>query len=169
MGLLCTTINTHATMSLIRMMRSPHLRHAEFNGLMQRRLESHLDDVFRALGGRTSALAQRRTANLDVVETDKAYQLTLEAPGVKKDDLKVSVSDGVLSIKGEARNELSEDDRDGQLISERSFGSFERRLKLPNNAATASESVKASYEDGLLKLEFAKLEPVDSTEHIRIQ
>lgn len=86
---------------------------------------------------------------LDVHDNDTKYMIEAELPGVNEDDISVTVSDGVLTVKGEKKDER-EETKDNYFISERSYGSFERALRLPE---TVDEStVEARFENGVLKI-----------------
>jgi HSP20 family protein len=79
--------------------------------------------------------------------------LRAEVPGVSKEDLKVTLQDGVLSIRGETRRETRADEGDYHR-REISRGSFERTVALP--ADVAADKVKASFRDGVLELVMPK-------------
>ena len=72
-----------------------------------------------------------------------------ELPGVSKDDVKVEVSDNLLTISGE-RKEEKEEKREGYYRSERSYGSFYRQVPLPEGAKT--DTAKAEFTDGVLQI-----------------
>lgn len=93
---------------------------------------------------------------VDIKETDQAFTVEAELPGMSKDDVKVTVHDGVLTIKGERRQEEETEDKKVHRI-ERFYGSFMRRFTLPDNVD--ENSVKASFKDGLLTLTINKAEP----------
>lgn len=93
---------------------------------------------------------------VDIKETDGAFTVEAELPGMSKDDVKVTVHDGVLTIKGERKQEEETEDKKVHRI-ERFYGSFMRRFTLPDNVD--ENSVKASFKDGLLTLTIQKAEP----------
>jgi HSP20 family protein len=93
---------------------------------------------------------------VDIKENDKAFTIEAELPGMNKDDVKVTVHDGVLSIQGERKSEEETDDKKHHRI-ERFYGSFLRRFTLPDNVD--ENSVKANFKDGLLTLTIQKAEP----------
>lgn len=88
-------------------------------------------------------------------ETDVSYEIELVAPGMNKEDFKVSIDDGVLKISSEVENKVSEEG-DGYILREFSHKSFSRSFGLPENSN--GEKVEAKYENGILKLEVPKLE-----------
>ena len=95
---------------------------------------------------------------VDIKETDKAFSIEAELPGMSKDDVKVTVQDGVLSIQGERRKEEETDDRKHHRI-ERVYGSFIRRFTLPENVD--ENSIQANFRDGVLSLTLTKAEPAE--------
>ena len=91
-----------------------------------------------------------RIPAVDVAETDTAYQVKAELPGIRKEDLDVTVDDGVLTIKAE-HNDNQEQTENGQLIrQERSYGKFARSLRLGANVD--EETITAEYRDGVLHI-----------------
>lgn len=93
---------------------------------------------------------------VDIKETDKTYTIEAELPGMDKKDVKVTVSNGVLSITGERKHEEETKDKKLHRV-ERFYGSFLRRFTLPDNVD--NNSVDASFKDGLLTLALQKVEP----------
>jgi len=92
---------------------------------------------------------------VDIAETDTEYQIKAELPEVKKEDVKVTVEDGVLTIQGERRHETEEKGKKYHRV-ERSYGSFVRSFTLPDHVDDAK--VKAEYKDGVLHLYLPKSE-----------
>ena len=110
----------------------------------------------RLLGDGPSSAARRRLAPaVDIVEDDDRYVVTTELPGSKKEDIAVEMKDGVLTIRGEKRNEREEKKEQSRWI-ERSYGSFSRSFTLPSNAQ--SDRIKADFRDGVLTIEVPKAE-----------
>lgn len=92
---------------------------------------------------------------VDVKETENELAIVAEIPGMKKDDIHVTVHDGTLTISGEHKTE-KEEKREGYLRREISRGSFKRSFMLPDSIDF--DKIDAKYEDGLLKIAFPKLE-----------
>jgi len=90
---------------------------------------------------------------LDVRETDTAIIVEAELPGVDEKDITVSVANGYLTIKGEKRSE-SEQSEESYYVAERSFGSFQRSLRLPDTVD--EDKIEASFERGVLKINAPK-------------
>ena len=103
----------------------------------------------------TARAARRWTPALDVVENEGDYVVRADLPGLGEDDVTVEVRDGVLTISGERKSE-HEERKDGYHRIERSFGSFTRSLTLPDGVDP--ESVKASFEKGVLEIQVPKPE-----------
>ncbi len=93
--------------------------------------------------------------SVDVVEDDKEYLIKVELPEVQKDDVKVTVENGALTISGERKAEKEEKGRKFHRV-ERFYGRFERSFSIPDDAE--SDNVKAEFKDGLLRLHLAKSE-----------
>ena len=91
--------------------------------------------------------------DLDVHENDKSMTIEVELPGVEEKDVSVTFSNGYLTIKGEKKTER-EETKENYYVAERSFGSFERSLRLPD---TLDESkIEASFDKGILKISAPK-------------
>ena len=90
---------------------------------------------------------------LEMTETKKAYKVTAELPGLEAKDVEVSVEDGMLRIAGEKRAERDEDEK-GYRLSERSYGAFERLVRLP--AGAEADKIKARYRHGVLTISIPK-------------
>jgi HSP20 family protein len=86
---------------------------------------------------------------VDVIETEKEFLIKAELPEVKKEDVKVSVEEGILSIRGERKQEKEERDKKFHRI-ERSYGSFMRSFTLPDEVDGAR--VAAEFKDGVLNV-----------------
>ena len=91
--------------------------------------------------------------SVDISETDSAYLIKGEIPGVKKEDVKVTIQDGMLTIQGERKQEKEEKGKKFHRI-ERSYGSFVRSFRVPDDAD--ENSVKAEFKDGMLNVTLAK-------------
>jgi HSP20 family protein len=90
---------------------------------------------------------------LDVEETDKDVIVHAEIPGMKSEELELSIRDGALVISGE-KKESSEKKEKGYFYQERRFGSFRREVPLPS--AVDADNVEAEYKDGVLHVTLHK-------------
>jgi HSP20 family protein len=136
---------------------------------MMRRMQEDLDSVFRAFGiprlgaavappreleallARAPALSQTAqwSPQVEVFERDGNLVLRADLPGVKRDDVEVSVDNGVLTIRGQRRQEYRETEG-GYRRTERSYGTFFRQIPLPEGVEP--NQLAASYEDGVLEI-----------------
>ena len=104
---------------------------------------------------RTSQLLSGWTPALDVYEDKDNFVVKAELPGMKKEDIEVSLHDGSLSISGERKAETKHEDAE-VYRAERFFGRFQRTVTLPT--AVAADKVKAAYKDGVLTITLPKTE-----------
>ena len=84
---------------------------------------------------------------VDIVEHDKDYQVTAELPGMGEKDIDVKFADGVLTIKGEKKEESEEQQKD-YYRSERRFGAFQRSFRVPDGVD--GDKIEANVKDGVL-------------------
>ncbi len=97
---------------------------------------------------------------IDIYETDKDVVIKVEIPGIKKEDLDISVKDSALYIKGEKKEEKEENTEAIHKV-ERVYGTFERVITLPQNVK--AQEAKAEYKDGILEIRLPKKEESQST------
>jgi len=93
--------------------------------------------------------------SVDISETDTEYLIKAELPEVKKEDVKVTLQDGVLMIQGERQQEKEEKGKKFHRV-ERSYGSFVRSFTLPDYVDNTN--VKAEFKEGILNLHLPKSE-----------
>ena len=94
---------------------------------------------------------------VDISETEGEYLIKAELPEVRKEDVKVTVENGVLTLQGERRQEKDEKGKRFHRV-ERSYGSFVRSFSLPESVD--ENAVKAEYKEGVLNLHLPKSEKV---------
>jgi HSP20 family protein len=114
-------------------------------------------------GGKELMTVTEWAPAVDISEDEKEYLVKAELPEVKKEDVKVAVENGVLSITGERKLEKEEKDKKYHRI-ERSYGQFLRSFALPDG--TDGSKVNAEFKDGVLRVhlpksERAKVKPVE--------
>lgn len=90
---------------------------------------------------------------MDVKETDKAITVEAELPGLDEKDVKVTLANGVLTIKGE-KSEGKTEEREDYHLTERRYGSFQRSLRLPD--AIDDAQVEAHFDKGVLRVTIPK-------------
>ena len=105
--------------------------------------------------GKETMIVADWTPSVDISETEGEYLRKAEIPDVKKEDVKVTVEDGVLTIQGQRKQEKEEKGTKYHRI-ERSYGSFVRTFSLPDVIET--DRVKAEFKDGVLNLHLPKSE-----------
>jgi HSP20 family protein len=109
-----------------------------------------------AEGGCCSSVVEREWRPLvDVVETKESILLKVEVPGVKQQDINISVEENTLTIKGERKQESQVNEGDYSRF-ERTYGAFQRSVLLP--PTVDADRVKASYKDGVLEIQLPKKE-----------
>lgn len=91
----------------------------------------------------------------DMSETENAYTLTMDLPGLKKDDVDVSFTDNRLTISGERSRETKEEDKDF-IRKERYLGKFSRAFTMP--ADVVEDKIKATFKNGVLTVDIPKAE-----------
>ena len=101
---------------------------------------------------------------VDLMENKNSVNIVVELPGVSKEDVKIVLEDGVLTIRGEKKNIVDEKDKVKILTNERTFGKFDRKFELPEDIN--SEEVKANFDNGLLNISIAKSIPETPAEKV---
>ncbi len=105
------------------------------------------------LAARNGNGATRLMPSVDVSETESALEVTTELPGVDEKDIEVTLSEHVLTIKGEKKAESEKGEKNYHMV-ERSYGSFHRSLTVPFEAA--ADEIEAKFENGVLKVTLPK-------------
>lgn len=145
---------------------------------LHREMNRLFDDVFR--GGMTRSGGSQTSsampsgffnASMDVAESDKEVRITLELPGVSQGDVDISLHDDVLTIRGEKKFQSEyggdKEKKENYHCVERSYGSFQRSLRLPYVANP--DEVKATFQDGVLTISIPKGAQQERTRKIQIQ
>ncbi len=101
--------------------------------------------------------SEQNMMKTDIKEHDTGYELTVDLPGVKKDDIKAELNDGYLTITAENNSSKDEKDEKGKYICrERYSGSYSRSFYVGD--AVTEEDIKAKFENGTLTLDIPKKE-----------
>ena len=125
-------------------------------------LRREIDHLFEDFGGgdfwRTPFRQVERTFGaampaVDVTETDGAFEVTAELPGIEEKNIEVKLANHTLTIKGEKRDEKEETKKD-YYMRERSFGSFQRSFTVPEGVDT--DKIEASFKKGVLTVTLPK-------------
>lgn len=122
------------------------------------RLRDEMDDLWSRFFDMPGSAARRRgraefAPAVDISETAEALEVSVEVPGMKPEEIEVTLTGQILTIKGEKKEEREEKKGDYRLV-ERSYGSFERSFRLP--AEVDQAKLKATHKDGVLKLVLPK-------------
>lgn len=120
---------------------------------LQNRMNSLFRDYNEAVAGEDALTTASFVPPVDIYEDAEKVVLKLEVPGIDQKDLDVRVENHTLTVKGERKLEKEEKEQNFHRV-ERRYGSFYRSFTLPNTVDT--ESVAASYNAGVLKLELKK-------------
>ncbi|MDH3763724.1 MAG: Hsp20/alpha crystallin family protein [Gammaproteobacteria bacterium] len=132
---------------------------------LHREMDRWFDDAFKSFampsfpsrldsaGGAGAKLPGFYRPQIDVSADNNRYEISLDVPGLNESDLTLEVKDDVLTIKGE-KEERSEDKDKHYYRLERSYGSFQRTLSLPDDAN--ADEIKANLDKGVLRLEIPR-------------
>jgi len=119
-------------------------------------IQDEMNRVFDGFFGRfPSRFDTEWSPNVDISETKDDFVVKAEVPGMEKEDVKITLQDNVLTLKGEKKQE-KEDATCYRM--ERSYGSFVRSFSLPT--VIRADKIKASYKDGILNITLPKAEEV---------
>lgn len=123
-------------------------------------MSSLMDDFFNDNWFRQAAAKGVSVPAVNVKENPKSFKLEVAAPGFKKDDFKLEVKNGMLTISGEAKTETEEKD-ESFTRREFSYSQFSRSFTLPENVK--SDDIHAQYGDGILKVTLPKAKVEEKT------
>jgi HSP20 family protein len=144
------------------MLRTQWYPFEDLRSTQEERTQNQMDRLFaHALGlhgqwqGATGAATPAWAPALDIAERKDAYLVTVELPGVKLDDLQITLEDGLLTIQGERHFEHDSSEEQVHRV-ERSSGAFRRAITLP--AHVMADEVEATIEDGVLRILVPKAE-----------
>lgn len=137
-------------------------------------LHREMDRLFEGIGsgGITSPTLAEWTRRdivpqLDLTEDDKSLRVAVELPGMDENDVDVTLSDRLLTIRGEKKGETEVQDTEVHR-RERAYGAFRRSIEIP--AAVDASKIEASFHNGILSVELPKTkEAQEKVKHIRIK
>lgn len=127
----------------------------ELEDFQQRILSAFRPNSDRRGNGHDSLTQAEWMPLVDIVEDDKEYVITAELPEVSKDDVKVTMENGLLTIRGERKFERDEQNKKYHRI-ERLYGTFARNFAMPDDGDPSS--VRAEFKHGVLRVRIAKSE-----------
>lgn len=129
---------------------------------LQREIDRLFDDFTRGFpsmqmlaGGNGGMLVP----STDVTETDKEIEITAELPGLEEKDVQINLADNLLTIRGEKKAQKEEKDKNYRMV-ERSYGSFERTIALPEGVK--AEDIQATIAKGVLTVKVPKPAPAQA-------
>jgi len=133
-------------------------------------ISTRLNRVFGRAAGRTASDSEMLAMpdwmpSVDISETDAAYLIKGEIPGVRKDAVKVTIQDGMLTIQGERKQEKEEKGKKFHRV-ECSYGSFVRSFRVPDDAD--ENKIKAEFKDGMLNVTLPKSEKKTKAKSINV-
>jgi HSP20 family protein len=137
--------------------------HTPANNLrrLHRELDRTVGSVFPSFGyvdpKAWNDFAKDFSPKMDVVETDNSFLLEIDVPGINKDDVEISLHEGILTIRGE-RKAREIEETETSIRSERVSGSFSRALRLPSEIK--EKKISARMENGVLFVELPKAEEI---------
>mmetsp|Transcript_36031 Transcript_36031/g.58224 ORF Transcript_36031/g.58224 Transcript_36031/m.58224 type:complete len:182 (+) Transcript_36031:172-717(+) len=129
-----------------------------------RTLWRNVGSLFDGVPGANSSSWVPRT---NLKETENAYQLQAELPGINADQVKLEIRDGVLRLSGETKKE-TKNDNDKIHSEERVYGSFARCFRLPGLEQIKPEEVNAEYNNGILNVTLPKKAQLSSAIPIKV-
>lgn len=119
---------------------------------LQREVDTIFDQFFNRSGDNNSGSAVW-APRTDLVETDNAYRLHLDVPGMTKEDISINLQNNTLTVSGTRAAEQT-DEGDEYVRVERTFGNFHRTFTLPE--AVDAENIEATYDNGVLEISVPK-------------
>ena len=131
-------------------------------------IDHPFNDFFTRGFPRTQETSEFFAPRVDVHENDDKFTITAELPGAKKDDLHVTLENNTLTIEGSVEDESREEKEGRVLRHERRYGKFSRSFSV--SEALTEADIHASFDNGVLKLEFPKKEnPVPEKKRINVK
>ena len=128
---------------------------------LQDEMNKVFDEFFGRIPGRVEDEESVWNPNVDISESGNWITINAEIPGMTKEDIKISIQNNTITLRGEKKQEKEEKDINHHRV-ERSYGAFVRSFSLPTPVET--DKVKASYKSGVLKIVLPKTEEVKPKE-----
>jgi HSP20 family protein len=122
---------------------------------MQREINKMFDHLFRTDEEEETFAASRWMPPVDIAEKEDRFLVSLEVPGVAREDVKITLQDRILTIRGEKKQEKESKTSNLHRV-ERLYGSFQRSFTLPSTVR--GDGIDASYRDGILSITIPKAE-----------
>lgn len=125
----------------------------------------YLDDFFDDFGALDMPKMPRMDMKCDIYEKDGNVHVEMDVPGYKKEDIKIDVEDGILTVEATKSNEKEEKDKK-YVRKERTYGSFRRQFNFGN---INEEEINAEFNNGVLEISFPKEEKKETKKFIEIK
>ncbi len=122
---------------------------------MRRQINRMFDNLFRGELPEPSDLLSTWNPSVDIAEREDGYVVKVELPGVNKEDVRITLEENLLTIRGEKKQEKESKDQNYHRM-ERSYGSFQRSFTLPTSVK--ADKIDANYRDGILTVTLPKAE-----------
>ncbi len=120
-------------------------------------IDKFFDDMYAPLRQESGSMNSFFAPRVDIRENDDHYEITAELPGVKKEDVNITLDDGVLTLQAETKQEDKEE-KEGKVIrQERRYGSYSRSFNL--GGSVREEDISAEFDNGVLKVTAPKVTP----------
>jgi HSP20 family protein len=146
--------------------RNPAVATTQFD-VLRRELERLFDETAFSRTDAGTGWTQGVMIKMDAAETPERLVLTAELPGVDLSEVSVTVTNGILSIRGEKRSQRDDKNSEYQL-TERSYGAFERRVRIPDDVDPSA--IGAEFVNGVLTLTIPKpSDPKPAVHQIKIR
>ena len=127
----------------------------------------HLFDSFFNMSDKEKTSLADYSPAVDIEENEKEYLISAELPGMKKEDIKMNVSENLLTISGE-KNPEKKTENENSHRTERVYGSFQRSFRLPE--ISDRENISAEFKDGVLNISIPKMkESISKNINIKIK
>ena len=120
-----------------------------------RRMDEMMNQLWRGIGSDNSVGSEQWSLAVDVIEDEDKILVNASVPGIKPEDINVTIEDNVLTIKGETATS-HEVNEEHYRLRERRYGSFHRTLRLPDTVDTDKAATR--YENGVLTITLPKVE-----------
>jgi HSP20 family protein len=127
-------------------------------GFFDNELDRMFDRFFRPMPWPEEAAAEALVPAMDIVEREDEYVVRTNMPGIRKENIQITLEDGMLTIAGETRDEQVEKEKGRVIRQERHYGRYVRSLRLDTHVD--EKKIKATYKDGVLELVLPKAEEV---------
>ena len=138
-----------------------------FNNSVFDNFDNWMDFSFPSFNQRLYGASSSQLMKTDVKETDKDYEVSIDLPGFKKEDIHVDVDGDTMTIRAERHSEHEDQDKKGNYVRcERSYGSYQRAFDI---SGVEVADISAQYNDGVLKLNMPKKNAVVNAKQIEIQ